>query len=638
MKPRPKLLLALACAAALFALGRWSARRGDTASADAARDPAHATDTQPDAPTRWTCPMHAQIILPDPGDCPICGMDLVPMVSDDDEAPRRITLSPAAKALAQVEVTAVQRHDVTRPVRMVGKVAFDETALRTISAWIGGRLDRLFVDYTGVRVAAGDHLVELYSPDLLSAQEELLSAHARIAATSDEASTFLAESNQRAYAGAREKLLLWGLTEAQVAAIEARGTAEDRVQITSPSSGVVVAKLLEEGAYVKTGTPIYRIADLSRLWVQLDAYEQDLAWLRYGQAVTLEVEALPGETVEGQIAYIDPLIDQRTRTAKVRVNVDNTLGRLKPGMFVRGVARSRVGAGGRVLDRFLAGKWVSPMHPEIVKDGPGVCDVCGMDLVPAESLGLVDSALTGDAPPPIVVPATAVLVTGKRAVVYVEVPGQEKPTYEGREVVLGPRAGDEYVVLDGLADGERVVVNGAFRLDSSMQIRAKPSMLSMPGETASAGGSEARVTRAALTAVFDAYLALQTALAADELAGARESAATLLAAVLGATKEPELTGGVTPRLHGMHGALLALGEAPSFDALRAALRDVSIELIAVEALVGHAHAGMLRVVHCPMAFDDTGADWIQADETVANPYFGAEMLRCGAVTRVLPAQ
>ena len=413
MRTTTKVVLITGAALALLAIGRSSSSWGGASDAGAGErshgDGAVAMDDS--EVTLWTCPMHPQIKLPEFGACPICGMDLVEMTGAGDDNPRRLVMSPASRKLARIVSAPVRRKNVTRPVRMVGKVDYNETAVRTISAWVAGRIDRLYVDYTGVRVSEGDHLVWLYSPDLLTAQEELLSARARLAATAGEASQFLASSNVDAYASARDKLLLWGLTEEQVAEIEARGSASDRVTLTSPSTGVVIEKMLDEGAYVQTGTHIYRIADLTQLWLRLDAYEQDLAWLRHGQRVIVEVVALPGETFEGSISYIDPFIHEHTRTAKVRVNVDNTDGRLKPGMFVRAVASARLGFGGAVLDRQLAGKWVSPMHPEVVKDGPGQCDVCGMDLVRAEDLGLVsDAPLTTERP--LVVPSSAVLVTG----------------------------------------------------------------------------------------------------------------------------------------------------------------------------------------------------------------------------------
>jgi len=410
----------------------------------------------------WTCSMHPQIHLPKPGKCPICFMDLIPLESgDDDGGEREIRVSAYAAKLMELETTEVIRDFAQAELRMVGKVDYDETRVSTISAWVSGRIDRLFVDSTGIPVKKGEHLAELYSPDLVTAQEELLQA---------------IKHNPSLVDPAREKLRLWGFSAQQIADIEMRGTSVDHMTIYSPVGGIVIHKDAQEGLYIKTGTPIYTIADLSNVWVQLDAYESDLSLLRYGSSVTFTTATYPGETFKGTITFIDPIINTATRTAKVRVIVENKNDRLKPGMFVRAIARPKVTDQGLVMNPELAGKWISPMHPEIVKDGPGSCDICGMPLVTAESLGYV-SENTDNAP--LLIPITAALKTGKRAVVYVEIPDQEKPTYEGREVQLGMRLGDFYIVKSGLKEGEHVVTRGAFKLDAELQIRAKPSMMSM---------------------------------------------------------------------------------------------------------------------------------------------------------------
>ncbi len=625
-------VLIVSVAAGLFLAGRATVSKGGTPS-DAHAGHSHGADD----PAVWTCPMHPQIKLPEFGPCPICEMDLVPMEAGGDEDPRVMAMTESAKALAGIRTVTVRRKNVTRPVRMSGKVDFDETAVRTISAWVAGRVERLFVDYTGVRVAEGDHLVSLYSPELLSAQEELLSAKARLRSTSAQSSEFLADSNRTAYSAARDKLRLWGLTEKQLDGIEASGAATDEITLTSPTAGVVTKKLVDEGAYVSTGTEIYQIADLTRLWLRMDAYEQDLAWLRYGQPVLVEVEALPGETFVGTISYIEPFIDETTRTASVRVNVENASGHLKPGMFLRAIAKSRLGAAGRVLDPYLAGKWVSPMHPEVVKDGPGVCDVCGMDLVRAEELGLVDGVETG-AEKPLVIPTSAALVTGKRAVVYVELAGRDAPTYEGREVVLGPRAGGEYLVLDGLEEGERVVTEGAFRIDSAMQIRAKPSMMSQPGDTQIPRGPGADLFRASLDPLFAAYLGIQEALADDDEAAARTALGAVAAALDGVTAAGLRADSQTlwsEEERALEEARRAMAAATGIDGLRVPFEDLSMAMLTVARELGHAGPGALREAYCPMAFDDRGAAWLQMGEVIDNPYFGSSMLRCGVVREVM---
>ncbi len=445
----------------------------------------HAGHRDPLAPQieTWSCSMHPHIMRDAPGKCPICGMDLIPVRqnhSATDEEPRQLTVSLAQRALMRIETVPVERRFPVAELRLVGKVAYDETRLAYITAWVPGRIDDLLVDYTGVTVREGDHMVQLYSPELLSAQEELLQALQGLADLSKSSMSSLRNSASGTVEAARDRLRLWGLGADQIKEIEDSGKASEHVTINSPASGVVIHRNAQEGMYVETGTRIFTIADLDAVWVQLDAYESDLRWLRYGQHVDFTTEAYPGETFNGVVSFIDPVLNPTTRTVKVRVNVDNRDGRLKPEMFVRANVSAQFAGSGRMLDKDMIGKWVSPMHPEVIKDAPGKCPICGMDLVPAESLGYANAA-PSDAVAPLVIPATAALLTGKRAVVYVEVPDTDRPTYVGREVVLGPRAGPDYVVESGLAEGDLVVVSGNFKIDSALQIQAKPSMMNPAG-------------------------------------------------------------------------------------------------------------------------------------------------------------
>ena len=424
----------------------------------------------------WTCSMHPQIRLEKPGLCPICGMELIPLVQDETEeegAAPTLKLSEASKRLAQIQTTRVSRRFVTADVRLAGKIDYQEPLVKNITAWVPGRIDELFVDYTGISVNKGDHLVSLYSPDLLTAQEELLQALKAMRSGQG----VVGKAARSTVEATRDKLRLWGPTPEQIKAIEKRGQTTDHLTIYSPISGIVIKKNATVGSYVKTGTVIYTVADLSKVWIKLDAYESDLPWLHYAQKVEFSMEAYPGEVFRGRIAFIDPVLNPRTRTITLRLNVDNRKGKLKPGMFVRATVKVKIAEDGKIIDTFLADKWISPMHPEIITDEPGDCPRCGMPLVEAESLGYVsDDDDFIDAP--LVVPASAVLITGKRAVVYVEVPDTDKPTYEGREIVLGVRAGDFYLVKSGLKSGELVVTQGNFKIDSALQIQAKPSMMS----------------------------------------------------------------------------------------------------------------------------------------------------------------
>jgi Cu(I)/Ag(I) efflux system membrane fusion protein len=443
----------------------------------AAQNAAAQTDSQK---TVWTCSMHPQIRRSKPGLCPLCPMALVEVpMGGGGGGLRTLTVSPAARALMNLQTVPVEKKYVSHEVRMVGKVEYDETRLKYITAWVPGRLDRLYVDYTGARVTKGDHLVFLYSEEVYAAQEELIQAlkYNQLRSNSNAATgqprIDLAES-------AREKLRLWGLTDPQIQQIEGQQTPTDHITIYSPISGAVIEKFRQEGDRVALGDRIYTVADLSQVWVHLDAYESDLTWLRYGQEVAFTTEAYPGEQFSGLIAFIQPVLNNKTRTVKVRVNMPNPDGRLKPEMFGHGLVQVQVGVGGHVIEPELAGKWISPMHPEIIKDQPGACDICGMPLVPIESLGYQTSSAVEIAKP-LVIPVTAALVTGRRAIVYVAIPNTEVPTFDGREIVLGPRAGDYYVVRSGLGEGELVVTHGNFKLDSEIQLQARPSMMTPQG-------------------------------------------------------------------------------------------------------------------------------------------------------------
>ncbi|MCA8980973.1 MAG: efflux RND transporter periplasmic adaptor subunit, partial [Planctomycetes bacterium] len=387
-----------------------------------------------------------------------------------------------------------------------------------------------------------------------------------------------------------------------------------------------------QGDYLSTGQTIVRVADLDHLWIEMAAYESQLPWLRYGERVTFETDAAPGVLFEGRVSFISPTVDEKTRTVAVRVNYDNSARRLKPGLFVRAVLRPRIDESGRVLAEDLTGKWISPMHPEVIKDAPGSCDVCGMDLVPAEELGYVGEELVEA---PLVIPASAALLTGKRAVVYVADPEVEGG-YAAREVRLGARAGDDFVVVDGLVEGEEVVTRGAFAVDSAAQILAKPSMMSAPSENAQEAPAHtvpASFLRST-AAVLEAYLDAGTALAADDFDAFR-AALPKMKSALEAVDASELAGEDEGRWTRLARALAVPADADVADVERARqtyLRwsDAAIEL-ADE--FGQGAADSVQLVHCPMAFDFSGADWLQLGDEVANPYFGAEMLRCGTIER-----
>ncbi len=556
----------------------------------------------------WTCAMHPQIRQPKPGKCPICAMDLVPVTGTGGSGvagARELRLSEAARKLAEIQTAPVERRAVTAEVRMSGKIEYDETRVSHITAWVPGRLDRLYVDFTGVSVKRGDRMVSIYSPELIAAQEELLQSIRAAERLKDSDVGSLRRTSGQTVEAVREKLRLWGLTPEQISDIEERGTVTDHIELRAPESGIVVRKEAIQGQYVTTGNRIYTIADLSHVWVKLDAYESNLPLLRVGQQVRFSAQALPGEVFQGEVAFIDPVLDPETRTAKVRVNLGNPGGRLKPEMFVKGVVRAEVGlgAGGEV---------------------------------------------------PLVIAASAPRITGERAVVYL---GEETGLYAGKELVLGPRAGDFYVVEEGLEEGQRVVTRGNFKIDSAVQILAGPSMMNPegggpapghqhgapgvpPGGTAGEGVHITRYDvpaefRAQLDRVYESYLHIHHGLSRDDLEHARSAAATMAEAVEGVDMML-----LTEPAHGAYMVHLGdfeehsreIGSAGDIEGAREAFLPLSETMYAMSVQFGTTGKKPVYLFHCSMAFEGRGAHWLQSIKEVENPYYGAAMFRCGEMT------
>lgn len=534
----------------------------------------------------WTCSMHPQIRMEQPGQCPICGMDLIPARVDDGadhvDLKNRVSLSPRASALAQLRVTKVARTQPRAEIRLLGRVDYDETRLRTVTPWTAGRIDRLKVRVTGERVRRGQVVAQLYSPEVYAAMRDLVLAIKQAERLSGglHGSSTMAKN---AVESSRERLRLLGVPAKAIANVEKTRDPPTHVDVRSPFGGTVLERKVEQGSYVNAGTPLFSVADLSRVWVQIDAYESDLPYLRVDQEVLVQVESLPDEPLAGKITFIDPVVDKKQRTARVRVEVDNEDGRLRPGMFAEAIVQGDVGRA----------------HM---------------------------SELT--------VPDAAVLFTGRRSVVYVQVPDQDRPTYELRSVRLGPRAGGVYPVVSGLSEGELVVSHGAFLLDADLQLSGGRSMMTMADDVDRAPTQALVVPaefRAALRPVVEHYLEVQGHLAGDDFAAAREALGKMATAVNeadppGSKRAREVWQELASALsgHAKHGAM-----AKEDGQVRVAFEQVSAQIQRLLRQFGNPVDEALRVAFCPMAFDSKGAEWVQREDQVSNPYYGTGMLRCG---------
>lgn len=559
---------------------------GDAPNPSAGR--AAVGDGHEHAEEEWTCPMHPQIRSPEPGNCPICGMTLVPVRAEAEggDDPRRITISERAKVLARVRTERARPMPAAqREGRLLGRLDYDETRVKTVTAWTDGRIDRLRVAATGARIRRGQVIATLYSPEIYAAQSDLILAAGQLERL-DRGDDLSKRAAEAALEAARQRLRLLGVTSTQLADMESADRPERHVGIRSQFAGTVIERLVDEGSYVSAGSGLYRVADLSQLWVQLDAYESDLPFLEVGQSVTLEVTAIPGRAFTGKVTFIDPVISPRKRTARVRVEVANPDGALKPGMFAEAVVRGKP---------------------------------------------------RGEAADGLLIPESAPLFTGRRSIVYVEVPNSDRPTYEAREVELGPKVGRHYPVLSGLENDERVVVRGAFALDADLQIRGGDSMMSRPDDATRR--KRAPITdippamETGLASVVNAYLTVQQGLADDDLAAAQSGAEALLDAVA------EVQVQVPDRLrrdwqpieseledHARHitGSRTDAHARMGFDGL-------SVQLLEMLRRFGNPTQTPLRRAYCPMAFENRGAEWVQRGDEIRNPYFGAEMLTCGEI-------
>ncbi|MBC8555825.1 MAG: efflux RND transporter periplasmic adaptor subunit [Candidatus Brocadiales bacterium] len=329
----------------------------------------------------WTCSMHPQIKQKESGRCPICDMDLTPMREDSGGREKAsLRLGERARHLASIRTTPVKYRELVKSVYTVGKIDYNESRVAHVTAWVSGRIERLYVDFTGTIVKKGEHLVSMYSPDLLSTQKEYLLAYSGIEQFRNSDIPEVVSSSRSLLENTKQRLLLWGITEEQIEELERTQNPQINLTIFAPIGGTIIQKNAIEGMYFKTGDRLFTIVDLSRVWLYLDIYEYDIPWIRYGQEIEVATESYPGEVFYGKVVFIDPFLDETTRAVKVRINMDNREGKLKPGMYVNARLKAKLGGEGVLIDSEIMGKYMCPMHPDVISDKEENCPECGMKL------------------------------------------------------------------------------------------------------------------------------------------------------------------------------------------------------------------------------------------------------------------
>ncbi|WP_430931593.1 efflux RND transporter periplasmic adaptor subunit [Saccharicrinis sp. 156] len=556
-------------------------------------------DHESEDPSSWTCSMHPQIKQDEPGDCPICGMDLIPlasMVADgEDVDPNEIMMSESAAKLAAIQTLVVDTGTPEKSIHLQGKIQEDERRIAELTARFGGRIEELFVNFTGQNVKKGQKLATIYSPELVTAQRELLEAIA------------FKESRPALYTAAIGKLKLWGLTDKQIKAIEEKGEPLLYFDVLSPISGTVTMRHAAIGDYIKEGSALFKVVDLTKVWALFDAYESDLPWIKLKDEVEFTIQSLPGRNFKGKVSFIDPFIDSRTRIAKVRVELMNPKLEVKPEMFTKGIVNSKFAAAGTE----------------------------------------------------ILIPKTALLWTGKRAVVYVKVPNRENPSFLYREIVLGPEAGNFYVVAKGLQEGEEIAVNGVFKIDAAAQLAGKTSMMNPDGRADSTGHNHDDQPMSAngrkdlakepqkfnvsvefkkqLTDVYNKYLLMKDAFITSDA----QKVITMADELVNSIESVDM-GLLKGDAHMAWMEYVAVLEktsksiSKSMDVEKQRTEFAKFNLTFYKSLKAFGLNNVTAYYqYCPMAEKDKGAYWFSSDDEIRNPYFGDMMLSCGETSEIL---
>ena len=526
----------------------------------------------------WTCSMHPQIRQNEAGDCPICGMDLIPASQSNNDNEIGFQMTAEAIKLANIQTTVIGSTNATdgSTLKLNGKIQANETKSASLVTHIPGRIEKLYVSYTGEQVNKGQKIATVYSPDLITAQKELLEAQK------------IQDISPGLLTAATNKLKYWKISDQVIEDILNTNTIRETFTIYADHSGVVNEKRVSVGDYLTTGEVLFDIQNLYSLWALFDVYENDLPKIKVGRTISFTTPSAPNRTFKAKITFVNPVIDQNTRTATVRAEVSNTTGKLKPEMFITG-----------------------EIH-------------------------------TAKKSNTLTVPKSSVLWTGKRSVVYVKMPDTDIPSFEYREIELSEATQEGYTVINGLQNGEEVVTNGAFVIDASAQLNNQVSMMNKNVMAKNAIHSSHLpdyttntpiAFKQQLSALANAYFLVKDALVDSDgekaVEGTKEVLNTVDKVDMALIKDKahiywmEQLKAIQSHGSKITGTDDIEEQRKQFDFLSQAL----IKSIKVFGVTNDT----FYVQHCPMANDNDGADWLSKHEKILNPYFGDKMLTCGLV-------
>lgn len=530
----------------------------------------HSSET---AEQMWTCSMHPQIMQSEPGDCPICGMELIPAQSSAEGlAANEIKMTKNAMALANIQTTKVGSNvasDDEGMMSLSGKIAANEENNTVQSSYFDGRLEKLNVSYEGQQVSRGQLLATIYAPQLVAAQQELITAAS------------LKKSQPELYQAVRNKLKNWKLSESQINAVESSGKVRENFPVYATVSGTVAQVMAAEGDYLKQGQPILKLNNLNSVWAEFDAYESQIASLKVGQQIKVTTNAYTDKEFDATLSFIDPMLNNATRTVNVRATLKNTEGIFKPGMFVTGKLKGVINSN--------------------------------------------DALLT--------VPSSAVMWTGERSLVYIKTNPNE-PIFEMRKVSIGSRSGENYTITAGLKNGDEIVTNGTFTVDAAAQLQGKKSMMNQgKQEVSEVPLSEMKMKfsesfQKDFKKVLQSYLQMKDAFVNSDAekvsAFAKATSKSLKAIPMGSLGQMEQS-----HIEKSIEMLNAIAQNEDLENQRDHFVVLNENMVVIAMNV--EGASPIYVQKCPMANNNKGAVWLSTEKDIKNPYYGDAMLTCGSV-------